>query len=198
MFCDVGFVPAFLLRQLLFQVKSKPNGGVHVCEQSRYKAHNECFVWGRKTPFFRGPRPQIIQIRSSVSRRVRSNCSILLRVESPTSIETATARHMTFPFSRSTCACESASVASQHQQAVFHRGVTEACEIRAESAQNNRAKPRDNPQPEHQRETVGHSSLPTSTKDPPPRKTERGRNDGPRKPGQGFPPEVTGIPATLG
>lgn len=110
----------------------------------------------------------------------------------------ATARHVTFPFSRSTCACESASAASQHQQAVFHRGVTEAREIRAESAQNNRAKPRDNPQPEHQRETVGRSSLPTSTKNPPPRKTERGRNDCPRKPGQGFLLEVTGIPTGLG
>lgn len=54
---------------------------------------------------------------------------------------------MTFPFSRCTCARESASAASQRQQAVFHRGVTEAREIRAESAQNNRAKTWDNPQP---------------------------------------------------
>lgn len=108
---------------------------------------------------------------------VRFNCSILLHVEFPISLEMATAHLVTFPFSRSTCACESASAASQHQQAVFHRGVTEACEIRAESAQNNRAKPRDNPQPKHQREMVGRSSLPASTKNLPPRKTEMGHKD---------------------
>lgn len=50
-----------------------------------------------------------------------------------------------------TCAFESASAQSQYQQAVFHRSVTEAREIRAESTQNNHTELRDNPEPKHQR-----------------------------------------------
>lgn len=61
-------------------------------------------------------------------------------------------------FSWCTCARESASAPSQHQQAVFHRAVAEAREIRAESTKNNPTEPRDNPEPKHQRDTGGHPS----------------------------------------
>lgn len=66
---------------------------------------------------------------------------------------------VTSPLSRCTCACESASAFSQYQQAVFHRSVTEAHEIRAESTKNNHTEPRDNPEPKHQRETGGHCFI---------------------------------------
>lgn len=59
----------------------------------------------------------------------------------------------------SRCTCASASALSQYQQAVFHRSVTEAHEIRAESTKNNHTELRDNAEPKHQRETGGHCSI---------------------------------------
>lgn len=63
------------------------------------------------------------------------------------------------PPSCNTCARDSASALSQHQQTVFHHSVTEAHEIRAGSTQNNHTELRDNPEPNHQRETEGHCSA---------------------------------------
>lgn len=48
---------------------------------------------------------------------------------------------------------------SQYQQAVFHRSMTEAHEIRAESTQNNHTELWDNPEPKHQKETGGHCFI---------------------------------------
>lgn len=64
-----------------------------------------------------------------------------------------------WPLSWCTCACELASALSQYQQAVFHRTVAEAHEIRAESTKNNHTEPRDNPEPKHERETGGHCCI---------------------------------------
>lgn len=48
---------------------------------------------------------------------------------------------------------------SQYQQAVFYHSVTEAHKIREESTKNNHTELRDNPEPEHQRETGGHCFI---------------------------------------
>lgn len=83
-------------------------------------------------------------------------------------------RFVAWPFPRCTCACESASALSQYQQAAFHRSVTEAYKIRAESTQNNHAELRANPEPKHQRECQDTGSSIIRQESTPKKNTESG------------------------
>lgn len=93
------------------------NTNTQVGEESRNKERNECSEWAEKKSIHKSPE----------SGRA---CADPFALTSILSLRRQ-ALIVTFPFSRCTCARESASAASQHQQAVFHRGVTEAREIRA-------------------------------------------------------------------